>query len=157
MYPPREIQPSLHLAGRHELSISFHITHPAHISHINCFCQSHKQFRCPPNGLPCHHSFSKRGIHTNDRWGVKTTWNVISCVFPKHSKMISLLFILSYFITSQQTTMSMCRNPLHEDDNHEERWFLREVNSVSLSPFFCLSLSLLLFLTMLPMMMWQVC
>lgn len=35
---------------------------PVHHSHINSFCQSHKRFSCPPDGLPCHRSFSKRGI-----------------------------------------------------------------------------------------------
>lgn len=30
--------------------------------------------------------FLREGSHKNDRWGVKTTWNGISCVFPKHRK-----------------------------------------------------------------------
>lgn len=33
-----------------------------HHSHINNFCQSHKQFSCPLGDLPCYRSFSKRGI-----------------------------------------------------------------------------------------------
>lgn len=148
MYPPGDISSHLHVAGRHEdMKNVFHFQlsslSPVHHSHINSFCQSHKQFSCPPDALPCHRSFSKRGIP--QEWQMRRKRKRqhkkgFLQVFPNTQREKKMLFCCLFSLTplpvdSQQW---MCRHLLQGDDKRDEdewRSTLRDKSSVCLSFF----------------------
>lgn len=138
---------------------------PVHHSHINSFCQSHKQFSCPPPTvyLVIVH-FLREGSHKNDRWGGEEKDNMKKDFFGlsqthREKRCYSAVYLVSL--------------PYRSTDNNEQvqapiagRWQEMKMSegvvweiraflfSVLLSV--CLYLSLC-FLSPLPMMMWQGC
>lgn len=85
---------------------------PVHHSHINSFCQSHKQFSCPPDGLPCHRSFSKRGIPQE--------WQMRRRRKRKHEKGFLLAFPNTQEKKRCYSAVYLVSLPYRSTDNNEQ-------------------------------------
>lgn len=108
---------------------------PVRHSHINSFCQSHKQFSCPPPlhptpppppppaVLPCYRSFSKRGgSRKSDRRGGEEKGDIKKDFFRlcrntlREKMFLRCLFSLTP-LPVDKTTMNKCRHLLRRGDD----------------------------------------
>lgn len=84
--------------------------------------------------------FQREGSYKNDRWGVKTTWSGISCVFPKHSKKED--FSAVYLVLFPHRSTDSTENMQEWRCSLREKWFPSLFVSLSFLLSVCVSPSL---------------